>query len=139
MITLLLVASALADDPPARPEPADIHPTQCPAIVGVDEGQMIPETIRDGLTGRCAFIALPISDYADHLALSAWADLLEARYLVDTAQLQFGLNWTQAELERLNTPPPFFERPGIQFGAGMGLGAAAIVATVWALNGVTNE
>lgn len=137
MIALLAIGTALGADPPTRPPPAVPHGTQCRETLGIDEGQQIPDAIRDGLTGRCAFIAVPLSDYADLLALSAWAEHVAMRYEIDTGELQYQVDWYRSEIEWLNEPTPFLERPTTHFATGIASGAAILLASAWAFSQVT--
>lgn len=137
MIALLAIGAALGAEPPGRPSLAEPHGTQCLETLGIDEGQMIPDAIRDGLTGRCSFIAVPLSDYADLLALSAWADHVATRYEIDTGELQYQVDWYRSEIARLNEPVPYLQRPSTHYATGLASGAAILLASAWAFSQVT--
>lgn len=115
MTPFLLLGLAL--EPPTFPKVEPME-GECPHAVELD-----PE-----IQG-CRGLILPTSYAAELLAWKKYGEGLAELYKVDTAVLEI-------KIEKLEEPPPFWERPGVQrwlgraegLALGVALGAVAVYA-----------
>jgi len=127
----LLFSTALAIEPPARPEPPQPVPGECPEAFRVTPG------LRDATD--CAAVALPLSVAADLYATEKWAEHLEARYRIDTAELELSVEmaeWKSAQLQQMldaERAEPIVQRPGVHVAMGLVGGVVVCIGTGWAL------
>ena len=130
----LLVGTALALEPPSRPEPPQPIPGECPESFSVTPGS------RDATD--CTAVALPLSVAADLYATEKWAEHLEARYRLDTAELELSVqmaDWKSEQLQLMldaERSQPVVQRPGVHVAMGLVGGVIVTVGAGWALSQV---
>tara|TARA_R110001583_G_scaffold44829_9_gene141863 strand:+ start:2221 stop:2619 length:399 start_codon:yes stop_codon:yes gene_type:complete len=127
-----LLGVAMANEPPARPEPHNSQKGDCEET----------SPITDEMTLLCTALAVPPADLADLLADREWAFLLRDTYRIDTAQLeaekanlQWQIDYLQSELTRARYPP-LKERPGFWLGVGTAAGLGLTIGSAWAVGQV---
>jgi len=115
MMWLLLIGGALGADLPPRPAvPAPVA-GQCVKVYPIREGQPLPPSLlASPRAATCSGVVVPLSDYADLLAVEKWATAIAAQYVVDTKALEMDRDWYKKKLEEEMEPLPFLERPGTQ-------------------------
>jgi len=116
MISFLLITTLLwANDPIPRPLTVKAVDGECAKVYPLRRGQPLPPALLSSPdTLGCSGVAVPLSDYADLLAIEKWAEALTAQYRVDTAALEADRDWYKTKLEEETEPLPFLERPGTQ-------------------------
>ena len=133
----LLVGTALALEPPVRPEPPAPVSGECPASFSVTPGS------RDN--PDCSAVALPLSVAADLYATEKWAEHLAARYRLDTAELELSVqmaDWKAEQLQQMlesERNQPIVQRPGVHVAMGLVGGVVVTVGAGWALQQVAND
>ena len=132
-----LVGVALALEPPEKPAPAAPVDGECPEAYSVTPGRDVPE---------CAAVALPLSVAADLYAIEKWSEHLEARYRIDTAQLESKLEmeqWRTDQLQQMldleRQSQPVVQRPGVHVAVGLVGGVVVTVGAGWALQQVDDD
>ena len=132
-----LVSTALALEPPAKPAPPSPVDGECPEAYSVTPG-------RDN--HECAAVALPLSVAADLYAIEKWSEHLEARYRIDTAQLESKLEmeqWRTDQLQQMldleRQAQPIVQRPGVHVAVGLIGGVVVTVGAGWALQQVDDD
>ena len=125
-----LIATAMAAEPPPRPEPN-------PAQIG-DCEQTSPILPNEYII--CTALAIPPADLADLLSDREWAFLLRDKYRIDTAQLEsekatlaWKIDYLEGALAQAQQPPPLRERPGFWLGMGTTAGLALTLGSAWAM------
>ena len=137
MILWLLTASALAMEPPPRPDVPEPVSGECPAAFSVTPGS------RDDPDSHA--VALPLSVAADLYATEKWAEHLEARYRLDTAELELSVemaDWKTAQLQQMldaERAEPIVQRPGVHVAMGLVGGVVVCIGTGWALTQVAGQ
>ena len=136
-ILLSAVLSASGLEPIARPDAPEPVEGECDEAIAIDRGERIPgELVYDTGVARCSAVVLPLSEMQDLLVSEEWAQALSSRYTVDTAHLEWQLDWYKSQLSLANAPVPFWQRPDVRFvvgvttGLGMTLGGAYAVSLV---------
>ena len=115
MILALIASVAFAVEPIVRPEPVKPVAGQCLKVYPLRTGQPLPTPLASPLgNSLCSGVAVPLSDYADLLAMEKWAKAISSQYRIDTAALEADIEWYKKKLEEESEPPPFLERPGTQ-------------------------
>ena len=132
-MTWLLLSTALAAEPPARPGPSTPQSGDCEQI----------EPVTADTTVLCTALAVPPADLADMLADREWAFLLRDKYRLDTAQLEaekatlsWQIDYLTDELARARLPIPLKERPGLWLGIGTAAGLGITLGSAWAVGQV---
>ena len=116
MMWFLLAGVALGDGLPPRPDvPASVA-GQCSKVYPLRGGQPFPPSLLASprVSPTCSGVVVPLSDYADLLAVEKWATAIEAQYAVDTKALEMDRDWYKTKLEKELEPKPWLERPGTQ-------------------------
>ena len=137
MMIWLLVGTAFAIEPPVRPEPPQPVPGECPEAFSVTPGS------RDN--PDCSAVALPLSVAADLYATEKWAEHLEARYRLDTAELELSVqmaDWKSQQLQQMldaERAEPIVQRPGVHVAMGLVGGVVVCIGTGWALTQVAGQ
>ena len=137
MLLWLLMGTALALEPPTRPEPPAPVSGECPEAFSVTPGS------RDN--PDCSAVALPLSVAADLYATEKWAEHLAARYRLDTAELELSVqmaDWKAEQLQQMlesERNQPIVQRPGVHVAMGLIGGVVVTVGAGWALQQVAND
>lgn len=137
MLLWLLMGTALALEPPTRPEPPAPVSGECPEAFSVTPGS------RDN--PDCTAVALPLSVAADLYATEKWAEHLAARYRLDTAELELSVqmaDWKAEQLQQMlesERNQPILQRPGVHVAIGLVGGVVVTVGAAWALQQVAND
>jgi hypothetical protein len=117
LLLLALVTPAQCESPPEspipRPEPPAKVDGECDKTYAISKGQSLPEVFVTA-GSKCSAVAVPLSDYADLLQTETWAKAIDARYKIDTAELERERDWYKSKLEEELQPLPWLERPSTQ-------------------------
>jgi len=130
-VIVLLVGVALAGDlieKPAIPDPVE---GECGRVYPIRKGQQIPEMVaRTAGEASCSAVAVPLSQYADMLAIEQWSETVAQQYRVDVAALEMERDWYKSRLEEETKPLPWLLRPETQrwFGRLETLATVGVVA-----------
>ena len=128
---VVLEAGGQAAEPPPRP-PLDAEtaaqlqaddPTRCDQAHAVREGDAAP----------CRGVLVPVVELAQLQLDAEHLGLVEDLYRVDTAILETEGAELRAQVEQLQAPPTFWERPGWPLVVGFTLGAGAAIGMAHAL------
>ena len=123
MLYVLLSLSALAKEPPSRPEASKEIPGQCLNAIPVQDGSSI----------NCRGVVLPTSWLADYEKLSAHTKRIEHLYTIDTGQLEYQNQWCQERLQEALKKPPIMERQSTWTGIGIIIGAGTVIGGAYAM------
>ena len=98
-----------------RPAPPPSIEGECEKVFAINRGRPLPEAFRiSPSSSPCSGVVVPLSDYADLLAIEKWSEAIAAQYAIDTTALEADRDWYKVKLEEEVKPPPFLERPGTQ-------------------------
>jgi len=123
MLFVFTLATALAKEPPSRPEPSEEVKGQCPEAMPV----------QDGSTVNCRGVVLPTSWLADYEKIIAHTNRIEHLYRIDTGQLEYQKNWCDAQLEIALKKPPIMDRQSTWAGIGIIIGAGTVIGGAYAI------
>jgi hypothetical protein len=139
-VILLLLGVALAEGPPARPEPVAPIPNECSRALGIDFGKPFPAGLVVDGKGACAAVAFPASYAADLLNTQSWAEAQEQWWPIEAARTDYELKLKDSQLEACTTNledarrlPPVWQRPVVVFSGGFLVGAGAVIGGAYAL------
>ena len=112
----LLVSSALALPPmPERPAPPEKVQGECRVNYPISQGRLLPDGLAiSSVQASCSAVAVPLSEYADLLAIEQWSIALDKRYKIDTSLLEKDIGWYKNRLAEETKRKPFLDRPSTQ-------------------------
>ena len=115
MMLYLLLSSLAWADLPTKPEPPSPILGQCSKIFAINKGQSLPvELFADPSTASCSAVAVPLSDYADLLAIETWGNSTYKLSSIEISKLKMERDWYKDQLSDALKPKPWLDRPGTQ-------------------------
>ena len=134
---LLLFALSAANgmEPIARPSAPEPVEGECEEAIGIERGEPVPaDLLFDSGVAKCSAVALPLSEMQDLLISEEWAQALSDRYKVDTAHLEWQINWYKEALVEANAPVPFWQQPYVPLVIGVIGGVGTCIAGAYAVS-----
>ena len=134
-LLLFAVSAAHGMEPIARPSAPEPIEGECEEAIGIERGESVPDDLRsDSGVARCSAVALPLSEMQDLLIAEEWAQALSDRYKIDTAHLEWQIDWYKEALVEANAPVPFWQQPYVPLVIGVIGGVGTCIAGAYAVS-----
>ena len=134
-LLLFTVSAAYGMEPIARPSAPEPVEGECEEAIGIERGEPVPDDLRsDSGVARCSAVALPLSEMQDLLIAEEWAQALSDRYKIDTAHLEWQIDWYKEALVEANAPVPFWQQPYVPLVIGVIGGVGTCIAGAYAVS-----